>query len=85
METRGFRDGGWLDVNGAPLTDQGKIVERFRRLNYGSLEIDITIDDPKAYTRPFTPVKIRQRLMPDDELIEFICAENEKSTQRFAK
>jgi hypothetical protein len=83
VETTGFRDDGWLDVNGAPLTAQGKIIERFRRLNYGSLEIEVTIDDSKAYTKPFTAVKIRQRLMPDDELIEFICAENEKSTQRF--
>jgi hypothetical protein len=85
VETTGFRDGGWLDVNGAPLTDAGKITERFRRTNYGSLEIEVTVDDPKAYTRAFTAVKIRQRLMPDDELIEFVCAENEKSTAHFEK
>jgi hypothetical protein len=85
VETTGFRDGGWLDVNGAPLTDAAKMTERFRRVNYGSLEIDVTVDDPKAYTRPWTAVTIRQQLLPDDELIEFVCAENEKSTQRFAK
>jgi len=45
----------------------------------------ITVDDPKAYTRPWTAATIRQRLLPDDELIEFVCAENEKSTQRFQK
>jgi hypothetical protein len=83
VETTHFRDGGWLDVNGAPLTDQGRMIERFRRLNYGSLEVDVTIDDPKAYTRPFTPTTIRQQLIPDDELIEFVCAENEQSTKRF--
>ena len=83
VETTGFRDDGWLDVNGAPLTGQGKIIERFRRVNYGSLEIDLTIDDPKAYTKPFMPVTIRQRLMADDELIEFICTENEKSSKHF--
>ncbi len=83
VETASFRDGGWLDVNGAPLTDAAKITERFRRLDYGTLEIDVTVDDPKAYTRPWTAKTIRQRLVPDDELIEFICAENEKSTQRF--
>jgi len=83
VETTGFRDGGWLDVNGAPLTDAAKMTERIRRPNYGSLEIDVTIDDPKAYTKPWTAVTIRQRLLPDDELIEFVCAENEKSTQRF--
>jgi hypothetical protein len=85
VETAGFRDDVWLDVNGAPLTSQGKMTERFRRVDYGNLEIELTIDDPKAYTKPFNPVKVRQRLMPDDELIEFVCAENEKSTQRFAK
>jgi hypothetical protein len=85
VETAGFGDGGWLDVNGAPLTDQAKTIERFRRLDYGNLEIEVTVDDPKAYTKPWTAVKVRQRLMPDDELIEFVCAENEKSTWRFAK
>jgi hypothetical protein len=45
----------------------------------------VTVDDPKAYTKPWTAVTIRQRLLPDDELIEFVCAENEKSTQRFAR
>ena len=83
VETSGFRDGGWLDVNGAPLTDAARMTERFRRVNFGNLEIEVTVDDPKAYTRPWTAATIRQRLMPDDELIEFVCAENEKSTQRF--
>ena len=54
------------------------MTERFRRVNYGILEIDVTIDDPKAYTKPFT-VRVDQRIMLDTELIEFICAENEKS------
>ena len=85
VETTGFRDGGWLDVNGAPLTDAAKITERFRRVNYGNLEIEVTVDDPKAYTRPWTAVKMRQRLLPDDELIEFVCGENEKSSQHFQK
>jgi hypothetical protein len=75
VETSAFRDGGWLDVNGSPLTDAGRMTERFRRVNYGTLEVEITVDDPKAYTRPWT-VKFPQRLMPDNELIEFICAEN---------
>jgi len=83
VETAGFRDGGWLDVNGAPLTDAAKMTERIRRVNYGNLEIEVTVDDPKAYTRPWTAVKMRQRLLPDDELIEFVCQENEKSSKRF--
>ena len=75
VESTNFRDGGWLDVNGAPLTDRGKIIERFRRPNIGTLEIDVTIDDPKAYTKPWT-VRVNQRLLPDADLIEFVCNEN---------
>ena len=75
VESTNFRDGGWLDVNGAPLTSEGKIVERFRRPNLGTLEIDVTIDDPKAYTEPWT-VRVNQRLLPDADLIEFVCLEN---------
>jgi hypothetical protein len=76
VETTGLSDLQWLDVRGSPLTDQAKITERFRRPNFGSLEIDITIDDPKAYTKPFT-VRVNQRIMPDTELIEFICEERD--------
>ena len=75
VESTNFRDGGWLDVNGAPLTSEGKISERFRRPNLGTLEIDVTIDDPTAYTKPWT-VRVNQRLLPDTDLIEFICLEN---------
>jgi hypothetical protein len=82
VETSGFRDGGWLDVNGSPLTDAAKMTERFRRVNYGTLEMELTVDDAKAYTRPWT-VKVTQRLMPDDELIEFVCQENELSSAHF--
>jgi hypothetical protein len=75
VESTHFKDGGWLDVLGAPLTDQGRLTERFRRPSVGTLEIDVTIDDPKAYTRPWT-VRVNQRLMPDTDLIEFVCQEN---------
>jgi hypothetical protein len=75
VETNNLRDLGWLDVRGSPLTDQAKITEKFRRVNFGTLEIDITIDDPKAYTKPFT-VRVNQEIMVDTEMIEFICNEN---------
>jgi hypothetical protein len=78
VETTGFRDDVWLDVNGSPLTNTGKMTERFRRVNYGNLEIVITFEDLKVYTKPFT-VKVNQRIMPDTELIEFICNENDRS------
>jgi hypothetical protein len=54
VETKGFKDGGWLDHNGSPLTDAATVIERFRRVSYGKLEIEITVDDPKAYTAPWT-------------------------------
>ena len=82
VETVGFRDDVWLDVQGSPLTGAAKMTERFRRLNYGTLQIDITIDDPMAYKEPFT-VRVNQKLFPDEELIEFICNENEKSVRYY--
>jgi hypothetical protein len=78
VETVGFRDDVWLDVAGTPLTNKGKMTEKFRRPDYGHLNIEITIDDPSAYTKPFT-VQVNQRIIPNSELIEFICAENEQS------
>ena len=59
-----------------------KVTERFRRVNYGRLEIEFTVDDPKAYTKPFS-VRVHNRLMVDDafdaELIEFVCQENNQA------
>jgi hypothetical protein len=78
VETIGFRDMGWLDEEGTVITSTGKVTERIRRLNYGTLEIEITVDDPKAFTKPWT-VKLNQHLMPDTELIEFVCQENNRS------
>ena len=81
VETSHFRDNGWLDFNGSPSSDELRITERFRRVNLGRIEIDITIDDPKAYTEPFT-VRVEHDLMPDTNLIEWVC-EDEQSTQYF--
>jgi hypothetical protein len=77
VETTGLRDGGWLDIIGSPLTDAARLTERFRRVSYGRMEIDITVDDPKVYTRPWT-VRVNQRNLVDQELIEFICLENQR-------
>jgi hypothetical protein len=77
VETNGFRDGLWADYNGSPITSAAKITERFRRLNYGTLEIEVTVDDPKAYTKPWT-VKLRQSIVLDADLLEYVCLENEK-------
>jgi len=75
VETTHFRDGGWLDMAGTPLTDAARVTERFRRPAYGLMEIDITIDDAKAFRRPFT-VRWNQSLMVDQDLIESVCLEN---------
>jgi len=83
VESSNFRDLGWLDVEGSPLTEAGKIIERFRRPDYGHLEIEVTIDDPKAYTKPWT-VTVYQRLLPDTELIEFVCQENERDAKHLS-
>ena len=76
VETTGFRDDVWLDVEGSPLTSTGKMTERWRRLKFGLMQIEITIQDPKAYTRPFT-VRVNHQLMPDTELMEFVCQERD--------
>ena len=80
VQTTGFRDGLWLDTGGSPLTDAARVTERFRRVNYGTLEIELTIDDPKAYTKPWS-IKVTQIIAPDTELLDYICLENEKDVR----
>jgi hypothetical protein len=80
VETTGFVDDGWLDVRGSPLTSAARMTERFRRPTYGSLAIDVTIDDPKAYTKPFTAT-VNNHLLADTQLIEFVCID--KSAQHY--
>ena len=75
VQTIGFKDRGWIDEEGTPISSAARVTERFRRLNYGTLEIEITVDDPKTFTKPWS-FKLDQRLMPDTDLIEFVCAED---------
>src|SRR5215471_10793262 len=79
VESVGFRDGTWLDRRGSPMTEAAKMTEKFRRTNFGNLEIEVTVDDPKAYTRPWT-IKLHQLLMPDTELLDYYCNDNEKDS-----
>ena len=72
---------GWLDVRGSPYSEQAHFVERFRRPVFGKLEIDVTLEDEKFYSKPFT-VRINQRFVADDEPIEFVCNENQQFRQR---
>ena len=77
IQSNGFLDGSWLDATGSPLTESAKVTERFRRPSFGKMEIEITVDDPKAYTRPWT-VKLNQPIVVDTELLDYICLENER-------
>jgi hypothetical protein len=80
VTTTNFRDGEWLDIIGTPLTNAATVTERFRRPSFGRMVIDVTVDDPKAYTKPWT-VRVNQEIMVDEELIEFVCLENQRFDQ----
>ncbi len=82
VETTGFNGKGWLDTNGHPVTDALHVTERYHRKDYGHMDVAITIDDPKAYTRPWT-IHENPELQPDTELIEYICEENNKDVGHF--
>jgi hypothetical protein len=81
VESAGFKDQTWIDEYGTPASDRLRLTERIRRINFGTLEIQVTVEDSKTFTRPFT-FTLQQRLMPDTELIEFVCGENNLSAAR---
>ena len=80
VETTGFRDDLWMDSQGAPLTSAAKVKERFRRPNFGVLEIQALVDDPKAYTKPWA-VSLKLHIVLDTELIDEVCLEGERSVE----
>ena len=84
VRTQGFRDDLWIDTGGSPMSDIAKMTERITRPNYGTLNIELTIDDPKNYTKPFT-VSLSQHLELDTELVDEFCLENEKSYERMQR
>jgi len=84
VRTEGFRDEMWIDGTGSPMGSAAKMVERIARPNYGTLEIDVTIDDPKTYTRPFT-VKLTQLIELNTELVDEFCLEGEQSYERMIR
>jgi len=77
VESKGFNGKTWLDQAGKPTTEALHVTERYRRKNFGTMEIQITIDDPKAYTKPWT-VTEEVRLVLNTDLLEFICNENHR-------
>ena len=81
VDTIGVRDDSWIDWNGSVLTEAAKVREEIRRPDFGHLEIRVTVDDPRAYTKPWT-VTLQQRIVVDAELIDEICLENEQFVER---
>jgi hypothetical protein len=81
VETNGLRDGGWLDTKvGRPNSDALRLTERFHRVDFGHMELAITIDDPKAYLKPWT-ARTKVNLLPDTELLESFCDSQEKTME----
>ena len=77
VETIGFNGKSWLDIIGHPQSEQAKLTDRYRRRDFGHMDIELTIDDPKAYTKPWK-AQLHPELVPDTELIEMVCMENER-------
>ena len=81
IDSIGYRDDQWIDWDGSVITEAAKVREQIRRPDFGHLDIEITVDDPKAYTKPWT-VTLRQQFAADTELIDEICAEGEKFSKQ---
>ena len=84
VDATGFNDQGWLDATGHPQSEELRIRERFHRRDYGHMDLELTIDDPKTYTKPFT-VKATEVLVPDSDVLEYVCTENEKDRVHLGK
>lgn len=83
VESSGFSDRSWLDGIGHLRSEATRITERIRRRDYGHMEIDVTIDDPMTYTKPFS-IRYTQTLVPDTDVLEYICTENERDRTHLA-
>lgn len=80
VESSGFNGRTWIDTGGHPATDALRVTERYRRRDFGHMDLTITVDDPKAYTQPWT-VTYPLILMPDTELLEYVCGENNRDVE----
>jgi len=81
VESTGYKDATWLDFAGHPHSEALRLTERYRRLSFGHMEIEETFEDPEIYSRPLT-AKVKATLVPDTDLLEYVCAENEKDVPR---
>jgi hypothetical protein len=84
VDTVGFNDRHWLDRMGHPNSDALHVTERIRRRDVGHMDIAVTINDSKAYTKPITYTQTLT-IVPDDDLLEYFCAENERDVEHFTK
>jgi hypothetical protein len=82
IETNGIRDDMWLDIQGSPITESGHVTERLQRLSLGLLKVEILINDPKAYTKPWS-VTIEMALQVDTQMLEEICLDNEQDVKLY--
>jgi hypothetical protein len=81
VESMGYKESTWLDFAGHPHSEALRLTERYRRLDFGHIEIRETFHDPDIYSRPMT-VQVKATLIPDTDLLESVCAENERDRQR---
>jgi hypothetical protein len=81
IDTVGLRDDTWIDWSGSVVTAAARVREEMQRPNFGHLDIKVTVDDAKAYTKPWS-VTLKQRIVVDTELIDEVCLENEKFGKR---
>jgi hypothetical protein len=77
VDTIGFNDRTWLDAFGHPHSESMHLVERFRRRDFGHMDLQVTLDDPKMYTKPVT-IRYSQTLVPDTDILDYVCSENER-------
>ena len=84
IDTKGFNDRSWLDARGHGHSEEMRVEERFQRRDFGHLDVAVTLEDPKVFTKPFT-IHFAERLLPDTDVFEHICAEDEKDAAHTAK
>jgi hypothetical protein len=84
VESAGFRDDSWLDTAGNFFSGEARVTERIRRTSFGNLDVDVTVNDTKVFTKPWT-VALHMRPLVDTEMIDFICQDNNKDLQHLVR
>lgn len=82
IQTNGIRDDMWLDIQGSPVTESARVTERLKRINFGIMQVEIAVDDPKAYTRPWS-VTIEMAIQVDTQMLEEICLDDEQDVKLY--